>query len=280
MASHQAGERRPLRGAVGGLPEFTLFPVSFILDDTVFLSHIQRLMSNATPVPASPPAIDRTLAGIIDHTLLKPEGTVADIERLCAEAKEYGFASVCIQPLHVPLASRLLRGSGVRVCTVIGFPLGSNRTSVKAHEADQALLDGAQELDMVISVGMLKTGDTAYVEQDVRAVVEAAHRAGGLTKAIIEAALLSDEEKETACRLAVSAGAEYVKTSTGFSRGGATPADVALMRRVVGPAIGVKAAGGIRTREDALTMIRSGATRIGASASIQIVTLDNQQAKR
>ncbi len=236
-------------------------------------------MSNAYPPAAPIPQIDRTLAGIIDHTMLKPEATAAEIERLCSEARMYGFASVCVQPVYVPLCSGLLAGSGVHVCTVIGFPLGANRTVVKTREAEQALLDGAHELDMVICVGKLKSGDLAYVEQDIRAVVDSAHGAGGLTKVIIEAGLLTDEEKETACRLSVAAGAEFVKTSTGFSKSGATSADVALMRRTVGPAIGVKAAGGIRTREDALTMIRSGATRIGASASIQIVTVDTQQAK-
>ena len=224
--------------------------------------------------PSPPPAIDRTLAGIIDHTLLKPEATVGDIEKLCAEAKEFRFGAVCVNPGHVRRCARILAGSSVRVCTVIGFPLGANTSAMKAFEAEQAVRDGAHEVDMVINIGMLKSGDTAYVEQDIRSVVDVAHRAGALTKVILETALLTDPEKETACRLAARAGAEFVKTSTGFSRSGATTADVALMRRVVGPAIGVKAAGGIRTREDALAMIRSGATRIGASASVRIVTTD------
>ncbi len=220
-----------------------------------------------------PASIDRTLARIIDHTLLKPEATIDDIRRLCDEAREYAFASVCVNPCHVTLCARLLSGSGVRVCTVIGFPLGANTSHVKSLEAEQAVRDGAGEVDMVINVGALRSGDLDVVSQDIRSVVDVAHRAGALTKVIIESALLTDAEKETACRLAVQAGAEFVKTSTGFSRGGATPADVALMRRVVGPSVGVKAAGGIRTRDNALAMVRSGATRIGASASIQIVTL-------
>jgi len=233
----------------------------------------------SSPLPSPVAAIDRTLAGVIDHTLLKPEGMVSDIERLCAEAREYGFASVCVNPYFVPLCSRLVGGSNVRVCTVIGFPLGAHRTDVKAGETERALQDGAHEVDMVINIGMLKSGDAGAVEEDIRAVVSVAHASGGLTKVILETALLSDAEKELACRLAVAAGAEFVKTSTGFSRRGATPADVALMRRVVGPSIGVKAAGGIRNREDALTMIRSGATRIGASASIQIVTIEPHPVK-
>lgn len=219
-------------------------------------------------------SIDRTLARLIDHTQLKPEATVSDIERLCSEARHFGFASVCVNPTHVALCARLLSGSAVKVCTVVGFPLGATTTAVKAYETEEAIRHGAQEIDMVINIGMLKSGDRDEVERDIRAVVDVARRGGALTKVILETALLSDAEKEEACRCSVRAGAAFVKTSTGFSKSGATASDVALMRRTVGPTIGVKAAGGIRTRDDALTMVRNGATRIGASASIHIVTID------
>jgi len=218
------------------------------------------------------PAFDRSLARMIDHTLLKPEATPEDVDRLCAEARTYEFASVCIQPSFVSRCKSLLKGSPVKVCTVIGFPLGATSTTAKAAEAAQALHDGAEEVDMVIHVGMLKAGNNEYVRNDVAAVVREAHARGALVKVIIETALLTDGEKTTACRLAHDAGADFVKTSTGFSRGGATVDDVALMRRVVGPSMGVKAAGGIRTQEQARALIGAGATRIGASASIQIVT--------
>lgn len=218
---------------------------------------------------AAPFASD--LAGLIDHTLLKPEATPAQIARLCAEAREHGFRAVCINPVHVKQAAQLLQGSPVRVCTVIGFPLGATLSEVKAYEAQATIRDGAQELDMVINVGALKAGDHELVKRDIAQVVDVCHRAGALCKVIIEAALLTDEEKVVACRLAKEAGAEYVKTSTGFGPGGATEHDVALMRQTVGPEMGVKAAGGIRTAADALGMIRAGATRIGASAGVKIV---------
>ncbi|MGI6075796.1 MAG: deoxyribose-phosphate aldolase [Pyramidobacter sp.] len=208
------------------------------------------------------------LAHYIDHTLLKPEATEADIEKLCDEARHWHFASVCVAPRWVKTSAKALAGTAVKVCTVIGFPLGASVTSVKAAEAAQAVADGADELDMVLSVGDLKSGDDAYVEQDIRAVVGAA--AGRTVKVIIETCLLTDEEKERACRLAVAGGARFVKTSTGFSKGGATVHDVQIMRRTVGPDFGVKASGGIHTREEALAMIDAGATRIGASAGVKI----------
>jgi deoxyribose-phosphate aldolase len=215
--------------------------------------------------------VSADLARMIDHTLLKPEATPGEVQKLCEEARKFSFASVCINSGYVPLCSRLLRGSPVRVCTVIGFPLGATSTATKAFETEQAIRDGAQEVDMVINVGMLKAGDTQYVERDIAAVVNAARRQKVLTKVIIETALLTDEEKVKACVLAKKVGADFVKTSTGFAKGGATAGDIALMRRVVGSAMGVKASGGVRSREDALAMVASGADRIGASASVRIV---------
>jgi deoxyribose-phosphate aldolase len=216
------------------------------------------------------------LARMIDHTALKPETTQAQIRELCQDAARYCFASVCVNPCHVKLAAELLRGSPVAVCTVIGFPLGATASPVKTLEAEIAVQDGASEVDMVINVGMLKSEQHDFVEADIRGVVEAsraaaANRGGVIVKVILETALLSDEEKVIASVLSQNAGADFVKTSTGFSKGGATAADVALMRRVVGPDMGIKASGGVRTKEDAETMIASGATRIGASASVAIV---------
>jgi len=215
---------------------------------------------------------DKNIAGMIDHTLLKPDATVDQVERLCSEAKQYGFASVCINPSYVKLCAKLLRDTAVKVCTVVGFPLGATSSESKAFEAEKAIQDGAREIDMVINVGRLKSGDYPYVESDIASVVRAGKRRGVLTKVIIETGLLTDEEKVKACLLAKNAGANFVKTSTGFSKGGATVGDIALMRRVVGPSIGVKASGGVRTQEDARALIESGADRIGASASVMIVT--------
>ena len=209
------------------------------------------------------------MARLIDHTLLKPNATDDQIEKLCKEAIEFGFASVCVNSAYVPLASRLLRGSGVKVCTVVGFPLGAMSTEAKAFETRDAVAKGADEIDMVINVGKLKSGDYRYVVQDIEAVVRAAQ--GRCVKVILETASLTDDEKIAGCILAKAGGADYVKTSTGFGSGGATVEDVALMRRVVGPTMGVKAAGGIRTAEAAKKMISAGATRIGASASVAIV---------
>ena len=213
------------------------------------------------------------LAPMIDHTILRPDATRADLEKLCAEARENGFATVCVQPWWVPICVELLEGSLVRVCTVIGFPHGMNKPETKCFEARRAVLDGATELDMVINVGALKSKDYAAVERDIRAVVECA-RPRATVKVILENAYLTDEEKAEGCALAKAAGADYVKTSTGFGPGGATVEDVALMRRVVGPDMGVKAAGGIRDATIARRMIEAGATRLGASASVQIVRGD------
>ncbi len=211
------------------------------------------------------------IAKTIDHTLLKADAKKEDIEKLCEEANRHGFASVCINPALVKQASEFLRGSEVKVCTVIGFPLGATVTEVKAFETKIAIDHGATEVDMVINIGALKDGDFDAVEKDIRAVVASA-QGKALVKVIIETSLLTDKEKKKACELAVSAGADYVKTSTGFSAGGATEADVTLMRQTVGPKIGVKASGGVRSQQDAMTMIKAGATRIGASSSISIVT--------
>jgi deoxyribose-phosphate aldolase len=220
--------------------------------------------------------VDVDLAKLIDHTLLKPEATKQQIEQLCAEAKLYRFASVCVNPCSVPLCAHLLKETSVKVCTVIGFPLGATSTATKVFEAEQALREGARELDMVINIGMLKSGEMEYVENDIFGVVTTAKRYNALTKVILEVCLLTDEEKVKGCLVAKRAGADFVKTSTGFSKSGATASDVALMRRVVGTAMGVKAAGGVRSREEALAMVASGADRIGASASVKIVSSEKE----
>jgi deoxyribose-phosphate aldolase len=211
------------------------------------------------------------LARTIDHTLLKPEAKPGDVDRVCEEAKAYHFASVCVNPLFVPQAAQRLQGSDVAVCSVVGFPLGATLTAVKVYEAEQVIAQGATEIDMVIAVGLLKAGKVAEVQADVAAVADACHAHGAILKVIFETALLTDAEKVTACHLCKAAGADFVKTSTGFSSGGATVTDVALMRREVGTEMGVKAAGGIHNYEEALAMIEAGATRIGASRGIFIV---------
>jgi len=213
----------------------------------------------------------RRIAALIDHTLLKPEATRRQVDRLCAEAQEYGFASVCVNPYWVPIAVRALGSSRIKVCTVVGFPLGASLASVKAFEATKALEQGATELDMVQNVGALESGDDHVVEDEIAELAGLAHGSGCILKVILETCLLNGEAKERACRLAVSAGADFVKTSTGFSSGGATVDDVRLMRRVVGPKIGVKASGGIRTLEAVRAMLAAGATRIGASAGVAIL---------
>ncbi|MBU5213467.1 deoxyribose-phosphate aldolase [Heyndrickxia oleronia] len=210
------------------------------------------------------------IAKMIDHTLLKPEATKSQIQSLCEEAREYSFASVCVNPTWVKYAADLLQGSDVKVCTVIGFPLGATTPETKAFETKNAIENGAEEVDMVINIGALKSGDLELVEQDILAVTNAA-KGKAITKVIIETCLLTDEEKIRACELAVKAGTDYVKTSTGFSTGGATVEDIALMRKTVGPNIGVKASGGVRSPEDAQQMIEAGATRIGASSGVKIV---------
>jgi deoxyribose-phosphate aldolase len=211
------------------------------------------------------------VATMIDHTLLKADATRQEIEALCREAAEYRFASVCVNPTWVATCARLLRASTVKVCSVVGFPLGATTADTKHYETRRAIFDGAQEIDMVINVGALKSGDLHLVERDIEAVAAPCREGGALSKVIIEAALLTDDEKVTACTLARAAGADYVKTSTGFGPGGATAADVALMRRVVGEEMGVKAAGGVRDLEGLKAMVAAGATRIGASAGVRIV---------
>ena len=215
--------------------------------------------------------LDAGFAGLIDHTLLKPEASRDEIRKLCQEAVRFGFASVCINPWNVPLAAELLRGTSVKVCTVVGFPLGATLPQVKIHEAEEAIKLGAQEIDMVINIGALKSGQDDVLESDIRGVVQASHRGGAICKVILETALLTIEEKVRGSSAAKRAGADFVKTSTGFSTAGATAEDVALMRAVVGSEIGVKAAGGVRSFEDLKKMVCAGATRIGASASVKIM---------
>jgi deoxyribose-phosphate aldolase len=217
------------------------------------------------------------IAPLIDHTLLKPDASQDQIAQLCYEARTYHFASVCVNPAQVKLCAQLLKGSGVPVCTVVGFPLGATPGTVKAFETQQAIREGAREIDMVINIGALKSEDYRTVYEDIASVVRAAHAGDSIVKVIIEAALLTDEEKVIACQLSKAAGADFVKTSTGFGPGGATVADVALMRKVVGPDIGVKAAGGVKDLADAKAMIAAGATRIGASAGVRIVTESSQR---
>lgn len=209
-------------------------------------------------------------ASLIDHTLLKPEANESQIKKLCEEAAQFGFASVCVNPAWVKKAAEFLRGTGVPVCTVIGFPLGATLSDVKAYETRRAIFNGAKEVDMVINVGALKSGDDCLVEDDIRAVADAAHENGVLCKVIIETALLTDDEKVRACIASKNAGADFVKTSTGFASGGATANDIALMRRTVGSALGVKASGGVKGIEDARAMFEAGATRIGASVGVKI----------
>jgi deoxyribose-phosphate aldolase len=218
------------------------------------------------------PDVPQDLARFIDHTLLRPDATADEIDRLCAEAKEYGFASVVVNPSWTRRAAEILRGSDVVVCTVVGFPLGASTPEIKALEARRAIRDGAREIDMVINIGALKSGDHDLVRRDIAKVVDACHEAGVICKVIIEAALLTEEEKVVASYVAKQSKADFVKTSTGFGPGGATVHDVLLMRETVGPELGVKAAGGIRTTEEAEDMIAAGATRIGASAGVTIVS--------
>lgn len=215
--------------------------------------------------------VHQEVGRLIDHTLLKADASQAEIAQLCYEAKTHHFASVCVNPTHVKLSAQLLKESDVKVCTVVGFPLGATPATVKAFETQQAIRDGATEIDMVINIGALKSKDYQTVLEDIGAVVRAAHAGNAIVKVIIEAALLTDEEKVVASQLSKTAAADFVKTSTGFGPGGATVEDVRLMRRVVGPEIGVKAAGGVRSLADAQAMIAAGATRLGASAGVRIV---------
>jgi deoxyribose-phosphate aldolase len=215
--------------------------------------------------------IDPAIAALIDHTILKPEATRTDVVKICREARQYAFASVCVNPYWVPLVKAELSGSPVKVCTVVGFPLGATTTESKVAETAGALRAGAQEIDMVINVGALRSGDTDAVKNDIQSVVRVAHEAGAIVKVILETALLDDTQKTVACHISKAAGADFVKTSTGFSTSGATAHDIALMRAAVGPHLGVKASGGIRTLQDVQAMTAAGATRIGASASVKIV---------
>lgn len=225
----------------------------------------------AIDFPQPEGSFDPTVAALIDHTILRPDATAEDVRKVCAEARHYGFASVCVNPARVALVESELRGSKVKTCCVVGFPLGATFTETKMQEAELAVRTGAREIDMVINVGALKDRDYRKVKGDIQGVAGVCHAGGALLKVIIEACLLDDREKTIACALSKMAGADFVKTSTGFSKSGATAADVALMRRVVGPELGVKAAGGIRTLEDLRTMVAAGASRVGASASIKIV---------
>lgn len=245
------------------------FCVQTCRDDVgrVVMAGASRVSAGLGAIPA-----DEAIAGKIDHTLLKPDATPDEIAQLCFEARKNQFASVCVNPTHVKLAADLLKDSEVRVCTVIGFPLGATLPEVKAFEALDAIKNGATEIDMVVNIGALKAGDYTTVAQDIRGVVQVCHPRNGIVKVILEMALLQEEEKIAGCLLSKEAGADFVKTSTGFGPGGATVEDVALMRRVVGPKMGVKAAGGIRSYSDAQGMVAAGATRLGASAGVRIVT--------
>jgi deoxyribose-phosphate aldolase len=215
--------------------------------------------------------VDPAIASLIDHTLLAPGATKAEITKVCREAREYSFASVCVNPYWVPVVAAELKGSSVKTCTVIGFPLGANAGATKVQETELAIRNGAQEIDMVQNVGALRGGDHEAVKLDIQGVVQMAHRHGAIVKVILETALLDDNQKAIACTLAKLAGADFVKTSTGFGPGGATAHDIALMRATVGPDLGVKASGGVRTLDDVKKMTAAGATRIGASASVKIV---------
>lgn len=239
----------------------------------VITAGAERITSSLGGIPHDP-----SVAGMIDHTLLKPDATPDQVAQLCYEARKYGFASVCVNPSYVKLCADLLKGSAVKVCTVIGFPLGASAPDVKMFETETALREGATEIDMVINIGALKGRDYTLVARDIAGVARVAHEAGALVKVIIETALLNEEEKITACLLAKEAGADYVKTSTGFSGGGATVADIALMRRVVGPDMGVKASGGVKDYADAKSLMDAGATRIGASAGVKIVAGEKEMA--
>jgi deoxyribose-phosphate aldolase len=235
----------------------------------------RTIMSNeATPVNhpgAGTDSVPGNIASYIDHTLLKPEASEADVLKVCAEAAEYSFKSVCVNPVWVKTVKTALKGSGVLTCSVVGFPLGATPTDVKTFEARGAVLDGADEVDMVINIAAARAGDKGALVEDISAVAEAVHASGAILKVIIETVFLSEDQKVLACQAAVEAGADFVKTSTGFNGGGATTDDIALMRRTVGPDLGVKASGGVRSLADAQAMIAAGATRIGASSGIAIV---------
>jgi deoxyribose-phosphate aldolase len=258
-------QEEPGKGTVSGPPALSSQNYTERVEPVV-RAGADRIASTLGVAPT-----DGSLSHLIDHTVLKADATQDQIAQLCYEARKHGFASVCVNPTYVKLCADLLKGSDVKVCTVVGFPLGATPPEVKVFETQKAVSDGATEIDMVIDVGALKSRDYEAVQRDIASVSRACHAGGAILKVIIEAALLNDEEKVAACQLAKTAEADFVKTSTGFGPGGATAEDVALMRRVVGPDIGVKAAGGISSYEDAQRMIAAGATRIGASASIKII---------
>ena len=269
LAGASAPRTQPAAGAASGDGAQGVPELSSALERMIGAGAARfGLRADATG-PGDACALAPPLARLIDHTVLKPDTTERAIKDLCAEAREYCFASVCVSPVWVPLAAAELAGTTPMVCTVVGFPHGASRTAVKAFETEQAVKDGAEEIDMVIAVALLKSERFAEVEADVRAVVQAAR--GRTVKVILETALLTDEEKVIACVLAQNAGADFVKTSTGFASGGASPQDVALMRRVVGDAMGVKASGGVRSAEDAYAMVEAGASRLGASAGVAIL---------
>jgi deoxyribose-phosphate aldolase len=266
------------RSATGGGEKCTQECVGNLCVRTCFDRVGRVVNAGATRISSSLGGIpdDPGIARMIDHTLLKPDATPDQIAQLCFEARKYEFASVCVNPTHVKLCAELLRGSPVKVCTVIGFPLGATSTEVKVFETETALRDGASEIDMVINIGALKAKDYDLASKDINGVVRMSHASGALVKVIIETSLLTDKEKEIASLLAKEAGADFVKTSTGFSGGGATAEDIELMRRAVGPEMGIKASGGVRTYEDAQRMIFAGATRIGASAGVKIVQVESE----
>ena len=267
MAEQQQRQAEPDGGYCSlGCAEGLCVQTCFDKAGQVVSAGAERLTSTLGVIPQ-----DAALARMIDHTILKADATPDQIAQLCFEARKHQFASVCVNPAWVELCAKLLQGSPVKVCTVIGFPLGATAPEVKAYEAQTGIEKGATEIDMVINIGALKARDLELAARDIRGVVTASHERGAIVKVIIETALLTDEEKVIACLLAKEAGADFVKTSTGFSTAGATVHDIELMRRTVGPEMGVKASGGVRTYEDAESMIRAGATRIGASAGVKII---------
>lgn len=257
-------------GAVGGLGQWGCSTVCVTIDSERVSRVIDAGACRVGVAWRDAPSLANH-AAYIDHTLLKPDATLAEVDEICGEALEHRFASVCVNGVHARRCAEILAGSGVAVCCVVGFPLGAAAPEVKVYEARRAIEDGACEVDMVLNVGALKSGDDDFVRRDIAGVVDTCHQLGAKLKVILETCLLSDEEKVRACEAAKRAGADFVKTSTGFSSGGATPADVALMRRAVGPTMGVKASGGVRDADDLEEMVRAGATRIGASASVKIV---------
>jgi deoxyribose-phosphate aldolase len=266
----------PAKGALSALPPK---PGASDEDDDEHVDHhIIEAAGAARVSVCNPTKKGSSTARYVDHTMLKPNATQDEIAKLCEEARTYCFASVCVNPSYVALSAQYLRGSGVKVCTVVGFPLGSTTPTVKAIEARDAIANGADEIDMVINIGALKSGDLRTVERDIDGVAQPCREAGVISKVIIEAALLTDDEKIAACTLAKAAGADFVKTSTGFGPGGATVADVALMRRIVGGDMGVKAAGGVRDLEGLKAMVAAGASRVGASAGVKIVQQSRGQA--